>query len=275
MKNTKKQNICRKEFLKKTGLGLITLIGGNLFCSWGDQIRYNYYNSKVIDERLRRIEKRMKQEEKIKENYWKIFNELPKHVHIAQFEYEGNDAFNQEIKKFTKMGGGIILEDKYISVAHIFKPRKGIIPFKLKNKKTSLYGRELKELFCDYSNDVIIFKLPTSLKNSIDEFPCKPVDKYDLGKKIYIIGNPGLKGSSTREGEISSKIGAKGDGKKLGLGEDNSFLGYSDSIIPGDSGTPVVNEDYELVGFCSYYDYHGHLGYIKKIGEFLKELKKL
>ena len=255
--------INRKEFLKNSLIGIIGITSG---LSFGKQA-YDYCS-----------------EQNKKNILYNIYNVLPNHIHLAKTTLKMINK-NEEIEKLIEenIGCGIILKGKYVTMAHITNiefvkegnyitiDNKRIIrmlPGSKLEKKVELYGHELKELAL---NDVAIYKLPQELKNKlrIQEFPCKPKTKISLGEKVYIIGNPELEGSNIREARISDKDGFDSV-EETNNQKKNSLFGVSMEVIPGDSGTPIVNENYELIGLCTIH-FDNSLGYVKKIGEFLRE----
>lgn len=274
-KKNKKEKLTRKKFLSIFGLGFLGGIGGASLFNTGIHF-------------LNESEKRRK-----KEIYYNIYNELKKCVHFSRInievDYEG-------VKEYAKAGAGygIILDDKYITVAHLFDldnykangflwtdktpfPLSKTIKFKVIGAE--LYGKKLEKLVLNYNNELAIFKLHKDLQNkmNINKFPCKLNTKISLGDKVYMIGNPHLSGDNIRAGIISDLDGTNFNeseierigGKKYG--RKDSFFGVDMSLAEGDSGSPIVNEDYELLGFVSFLMKPGTFGYVKRIEEFLKE----
>lgn len=180
-----------------------------------------------------------------------IYNELPKFLHIAETTSEingGPDQYRQE-------GLGIVLDGKYLTMAHIINSVYDIIPDKklsgesyssnndqnldqmVLSQSTTLHGRKLKSLSVRDIDDVAVFGLPDTLK--LPDFPAKPSNDLRVGDEVYFIGNPGLKGIKVRQGEI------------VALNQDSFKINLLDAEIePGDSGGPVVNSYVELLGLC-------------------------
>jgi len=112
-------------------------------------------------------------------------------------------------------------------------------------------------------------KLPKEL--NLPNFPAKPSSRLNLGDKIYIIGNPGLTGINVREDYISDINGTAGENMKELAENTTDCFGIGKIVISGDSGTPVVNSKFELLGLCKY-QFAGGLGYVQKIDCYLKHI---
>lgn len=195
----------------------------------------------------------------------KIFKELPNYIYMA--EHTGIQKDGKEIKV---KGVGIVIDRKFVTCQHI--PDK----IKFKEVRTPLgdvtYTRDIKETFCKVKGKELeilvqdtekdIFIADASPYNSLENFPCKPSSKRELGDKVYIIGNPGLTGTNIRNGIISDLDNLKG------IDLSKYTFGTNISVIPGDSGSPLVNEDYKLIGIGKMY--FEELGYFTKIEEVMK-----
>lgn len=247
--------ISRKEFFKKTK----TVIGGIICAKVFTDIFIDKYE---------------------KYNLHRIYNELPSCIHLAKTT--GEIIVSGKQKKVQRTGYGIVLNNMYLTLAHIHdislygfgKPFSTFrIPDKVKSKKTELYGKELEELVYDTKNDLAIYRLHPNLQNKVKflSFPCNPSTKISLGEEIYLIGNPRLTGNNIRKGYISDLNGFNGIKKDFDVGKKSTFFGIDTMIMPGDSGTPVINANFELLGLCAI-SFYG-LGYVKKIGEYLNEIK--
>ena len=266
LKMSEKLPITRREFFKNSLIGIIGITSG---LSFGKQV-YDYYSK-----------------QNKKNILYNIYNILPNHVHLAGTTLKMiNESTGKEELIKENIGCGIILRGRYITMAHITNintTKQGdyliiedtriikMPPESKLEKKVRLYGYELKELVLNPKNDVAIYRLPQELRDKlqIQEFPCRPETKINLGEKVYIIGNPQLEGNNVRESRISDKDGFNSI-KKTFDQKKNSFFGIDSALIPGDSGAPIVNEKYELIGLGAI-QFDSDLGYVKKIGEFLKE----
>jgi len=198
----------------------------------------------------------------------KIHYELPKHTHksknITKVDYEDK----KNLVGLVGEGYGIIINGKYIQPAHMThdggrgwkRVPGGMINIQeeVKEKKVSLYGKELEIEVLDYEKDVGVFKLPNDL--NIENFPCKPQKHRRLGEEIFVIGNPFLKGSNIRRGYISDLDDYDEKGNCFGINSD---------CYPGDSGSPVVNRNYKLLGLVTKIFGLG-MSYVTKIEEYLK-----
>lgn len=228
--------INRKEFLKESLRILGTgLIGGKVLFDWGKDL----YSEHILNE---------------------IYTKLQYHVHTAK-------SFAGFYPNLVHQNGrGIVLDGKYITSAHITNFEK-----LNDHKKVTLYGSILSELAFIPNNDIAIYKIPENLV--IQDFPCEPSNKIHPGDEIYIIGNPHLQGQNIRKARISS-LKCPESITELKIGKINSFFEIDSPVVPGDSGSPVVNEKFHLIGICSV-AYPWGFGGVKKIGEYLKEIEKL
>ena len=201
----------------------------------------------------------------------RIYNELPKHTHLAETKgkWDNNGV--------EKIGYGIIYKNHYFTQFHItdtftMQSFMGNLRQNMDESETRLYGKKLERIAQDEETDVSIFKLPTDL--SLPDFPCKPSEDVYLGQDVYLIGHPQLENLSIRGGKVIDlngwdKISLK---SKTLAAKVSAFLGTDISSIGGDSGAPLVSSDFKLLGMHSY-GYFGNLGYDVRIKEYLKHIK--
>jgi hypothetical protein len=226
----KMQDVSRREFLTLTGIVLANAM-------------YNY---------------------KLPTNENKIY-ELTKHVYTV--DYMADTENGQK----TAKGMGFILDGKYITCDHIPSSLKESVhqtPFGLvrkicdiENEQAYLENIKLTELYRNQEEDIAIY----DAYGYLPDFPCKPNTNINLGDKVYIIGNPGLRGYNVREAKISDHNGVND------LEMSKYCFGIDKPLIPGDSGTPTVNQDYQLIGMNTMTVFN-QLGYITKIKHVLKHL---
>jgi len=172
-------------------------------------------------------------------------------------------------------GAGVILNGYYISMAHIsrsnFTKRVrtlfGIMetPLNPKNRHVKIGDNKLETLVEDKSTDVYIARLDKKIPN----FPCKPSNRINYGERVYLIGNPGMAGFNIRQGYISDL-----DGFGDALGKAEYAFGVDFAFHFGDSGCPLVNDKFELLGLAKY-DSFNKFGYVNKIELYLESIKKL
>ncbi len=235
--------ISRRDFLYKAAVfsaGGLALIDG-----------FSRVHNKNIESYLKNLETHRR------EIIHQIYCELPKHVHMAgTLDLNGN---------ILGIACGIIVAGNYITAAHI------IPDIKIDKRVTMLYDKILKEKVLDRDNDIAIFGLPLDLE--LEDFPAMPSSKYSLGDEVYIIGNPKLTGVNTRVAYISD---LNGFDKYFSSDRDaeltKNCFGIDIGIIPGDSGSPVVNSKFELLGLTDLNPFKDYpiLGYIKRIDQYLK-----
>ncbi len=197
-----------------------------------------------------------------------IFN-LKDDVHLAEYK-----ATSKGIPLSMK-GMGIIYDDYYLSMAHIpnsLDYREQRLPFGTiriplnpKNKSATVMKSNLETLVANSKTDVFIGKPGIKIKN----FPCEAKRDVKLSEEVYLIGNPELKGFNIRKGYVSDL-----DGFGDIFGKAEYTFGVDFPIHPGDSGCPVVNKDFKLLGLANYVVAH-KFGYISKIGLYLDEIKNI
>jgi len=229
----------RREFLQ--ALGLMTVSGKFLYDTLS-----NEYQKNIIH---------------------KIYDLAP-HVHKSMITSEIKVGINETATKRQK-GYGIVIDNKYLTMAHIVDTSEIFVnsPFgsmkvkrNITNRDVKLYGKRLEELIFDKKNDIAIFGLPRSM--SIPSFPAEPSIEINYGDDVYVIGNPRLRGTNIRKGKVCDLDGVNGSNKT------KNCFGIDARIFPGDSGTPIVNKDFKLLGLVSM-EFH-NFGYIKKIKEYLE-----
>ncbi|MHA1302335.1 MAG: S1 family peptidase [Candidatus Heimdallarchaeaceae archaeon] len=194
----------------------------------------------------------------------KIYNELPCHIHDIEIESITED------KSINTRGRGIVVNRKFITLYHVIDESKYKVnsPFGIMEMKRKILERivkigdtQLKELYTNKQKDIAIFE------TDLPDFPAKPSTKYKLGDEAYILGNPRNTGLNIRKGYIS-------DLDRFGTYSlDNITSGCFGMSVPvtyGDSGSPVVNKDYKLIGLCR--SRIGALAYITKIENFLEAM---
>ncbi|MFH1151627.1 MAG: serine protease [Nanoarchaeota archaeon] len=199
----------------------------------------------------------------------RIYYELPEHVHIAR-TITDIEGFGER----EKDGCGIIVDGKYLTMAHIIlsngksilKYSSGQIPILLnvKRRKTSLYGKELIPIHVSDEEDVAVFELPYNLK--LPDFPAKPSNSIRNGEEVYVIGNPYLEGHNIRKAYVS-RLNVLGEDKLP-----NGCFSIGKPVISGDSGSPIVSSSFKLLGLADT-ELDNSLGYVRKIDKFRKYSK--
>lgn len=200
----------------------------------------------------------------------KKFAEFSNYVYIAEAtaEIESGSKF---VGNNNYMVRGIIMNNKYFTVAHAMDFSKNFdgANQKVLSKKISLYNRVLKELFLDEASDIAIYSLPSDLK--LSNFPAKPSNKINLGDKVHIIGKPGLYPDGVNHGVITDIDGLENVKVQKINPEGKNWFGTSVYIREGDSGSPLLNDNFELFGLTSFFTPSGS-SYFIRIEEFLKRI---
>lgn len=199
--------------------------------------------------------------------------DIRKNIHnLGDHIYTASYSATLGAQSATIKGMGVVVGGYYISMAHIpdflnhqiIKTPMGFMKIKVnsKNKKYKIGDNKLETLVEDYKTDMFIAKP----NNPILDFPCPPSREVDYGDEIYLIGNPKMSGLNIRRGFISDL-----DGFGNVLGEFDCVFGIDFPLHKGDSGCPVVNKDFELVGLAKYV-YADKFGYISRIGPYLNKI---
>jgi hypothetical protein len=182
----------------------------------------------------------------------KIFNELPNYNYLAE-------TITNDNENYSNKGYGIVINDKYITMAHIINDDE----FDTLNKETFIRETKLERIVVDWEKDVAVFNVPKSL--NLKNFPCKVKTNIKLGEKIYLVGNPFLDGTNVRSGRIIDL-----DELNKELECTKGCFGIDIVTISGDSGTSLVNSDFELLGLVQ--STVNGLGYINRIQHYLEYL---
>lgn len=208
----------------------------------------------------------------------KIYD-LGQYVYLANYK-----GITKEKTEKEQKGCGIVLEDYFFTCDHIpssIEKNKMMTPFglfeedvELKSKSQNINGLEMEELVRNPEKDIAIYWIgkDRAKKHNIKQFPCKPSSNRIHGQTAYLIGNPNLRGINIRKTTISDLDGMIVEPKNDIVEMTKYGFGISNQLIPGDSGSPLVNDDYELIGINNI-GVNGGIGYAIKIEEFFKELK--
>lgn len=174
------------------------------------------------------------------------------------------DEDNEKKINGKGQGMGIIKNGKYYTCNHCvganhikIRTQFGIMqrPIQTSESDTKINNISLEKLVGDSDKDIAVFKLPEYYNHP--EIPYE-FGEPKLGDKIYVVGNPMLKGTNVREGRI---------GDINGLEEEKHLFGHDVKLMGGDSGTYVLNDKFEVVGINSR-TYGGTLNYAIKMPEF-------
>ncbi len=149
------------------------------------------------------------------------------------------NAINQKNPMIGAQGTGFIVDPKgyVLTCAHIFE--------KEKNASIWIKGKRYKAdvINTDKEKDLALLKINENQKLDLQSLPISKDTIYKMGQEVYTIGFPlsDILGNSPRlnKGLISSTVGLK---------DDPDHLQISVEIQPGNSGSPLVNEDGLVVG---------------------------
>jgi len=264
----------RKDFLIAMGL----MLGSGKVLS--DTVKEIYYESKK----------------------WDIYNVLPDY--LQEIYVEGDFVWEDNVKRrINCKGNGIILKGKYLTVSHIptldfingdvifkqlgykdtmklFIELGGVnpIPFPkgFENIQVKLHNQVLQEKFLSREKEIAIYDLPKHLQ--ILEFPSEISTELKNGEEVYLIVG-GVRTKGVKKGFVHKKD-FKGrindvNNREVGLRLVENYFTIDCLVAPGDSGSPVVNKNCELVGLGvgTEVDLNKNstgVGLVKKIESFLK-----
>lgn len=261
----------RRDFIKAFGLGIAATATAI------SPIAYLLH--KDLASKLTELEQDLSQRNKTAQIKKRIWNELPAHCHIATYQADviGNMGGVIKSAKDEREGVGIFLDDFYISVAHISKDliersaieitEKGILNYNVSNRTMTIGGKPFDILVEDMEKDILIAKQRRG--NSFSNFPCAPQTDIKYLDTAYIIGNPDLAGTNIREGNISDL-----DGYGNTVKNSEGFFGTNIPIHNGDSGCPVVNDKFELLGIMTF-SVQKKFAYANRISTYLEIIKNL
>jgi len=243
----------RREFIKKAG---IAVFGGKIL-----------YDS-IID---------------LKDflNKDKIYNDLPNYVktlvNIRTYNAVGNNPIQFDTGTVFRVNDDLFtcyhnVQDRDYTISH---PRFGNLPvkaYKQKSKKLTIDGLETKVVNYNEETDSAICEMTDELDKVIKPLPCD-YGNVEMGDEVYMIGNPHTLGIFVKKGHVGKLTPQKGMARKLTLG---CFL-MDASGIPGDSGSPVINKNFELVGVthAGGDSVRAAITYIKNYTDLLKKSNQL
>ena len=234
----------RRQFLQGTGGLILGVLTGNTIKNEIDKHNTN----KTLTKKSNDLE-------------W-MLNNVEDHIHMAEHEFKYTIPTSSEKEHGHKVKGvGIVVDGLYLTPNHVgcldALPQRtpfGImyIPIELKSEKHKVGDVGLDKIISSKDPDVAIFKPNAPLK----EFPYDVSYEVKKGDTIYVLGNPQLIGLNIRKGMVS-------DVDDFGEQTTGCF-GIDVGLIPGDSGSPVLNEDLNLIGIANFGAY-GSLGYCTKM----------
>ena len=171
------------------------------------------------------------------------------------------------VLNYKLKGQGVVWKDHFLTQKHIteitempqFTPFGMVnIPIDIVEKKITLEDVVLENIGVDCDADATVYKVPKGRFNNMPYDMAEP----KLGEQVYLFGNPGLTGRNIRTTYISDL-----DGPVMifnNLTDENirkHFFGICDTVIPGDSGTPVISSYGKFLGLTSFTMSRQQLGY--------------
>ena len=201
-----------------------------------------------------------------------IYELLPEQVH--RFTSETVLEIDDRKLDLKAKGVGIFYQGNFITTAHIINDGnlKQRTPFGMMIRQGNIVRQDtyldsgvgLEPLLLCWKTDSAVFRPETPQP----DFPCKTGTPH-LGLEAYIIGNPALKGSNIRRVRVSTLEGMEDDETYT-----EGCFGIDSLTIGGDSGSPVVSLEKELLGLVR--SNANGLGYINPIDRYniKKEQKK-
>lgn len=173
--------------------------------------------------------------------YFNVKNKTPKDIYnenidsIVELKVKGDNYLNY--------GTGIFINDNYIiSNAHLSNLQEETKYFIRFSYDIDYYEVELIDYYSD--NDLLILKTNDFNKNKIKL--CKD-DNFEIGDKVYAIGNSLNNGIGITEGIISvDKVNIRYNGKI------QTFIQADVLIASGNSGGALLNKKGELIGITTF-----------------------
>lgn len=229
------KNITRREFIRD--IGLLTALG------------YIGYREFDINNKQTKLTE-------MYDNIGDYVHEI--NSHIRYITPTNNKEHETDIKAY-----GIVKNGMLYTVAHVVEMSEYVqrtpfgmmkVPVNTIESETKLNNITLDKLVCDTNKDIAVLKLPKFY--TPPEFPGK-FDDPVAGEEVYVIGNPALTGVNIRRGYVSDMDGLNGQ---------PYHFGYSVPLIGGDSGTPILNCNFDIIGLNSH-SFQNVIGYAVRITE--------
>jgi serine protease Do len=236
-------SLSRRDFLYFGGLGAMLIASS---CAPSAE-----YIESVIGE----IEERKR--EKINPHIDGVLENIVDLQTITEYEPPLEEEENFPIKE-----QGIIFGNYIITLDHIISSSKSystygpfVLPITKTEEITYLTGQnkeetmreQLEKILSDPNRDIAILKLPESFKKPEYKVQLGDSDRLKIGDRIYIIGDPGNDLFVPRKGEVLTDLQAFKTSFENGP---RPIPGYAffPHVMPGESGSPVLNEDGKIVG---------------------------
>ena len=175
-----------------------------------------------------------------KEGYDKIIAKKPFKSKIKN-ENSSNPLIDQAEHSFSN-GSCFLIDAKgyFITNFHVVKDAR-LIEIKIGTDITKNY--KAKIIASDISNDLSLLQLEEKMPDSIPVYISIKPDVADVGTKVYSLGYPlsDLLGEEIKltDGIINCKSGYKGDISEYQI---------SAAVQPGNSGSPLLDEDGNVIG---------------------------
>jgi len=182
----------------------------------------------------------------------RIYNELPSCVHTIRnertYDIEGNEDTQDDSGTAFRVGDDIFtchhnIKDRGYTMRGPFGRIHEIEAYKQKSKKLTIEGLETRVVNYNKEFDSAICEMTDELDKIMKPLPCD-YGNVEMGEEVYMIGNPHTLGIFVKKGHVGRLTPQLGQARELTT---NCFM-MDVPGIPGDSGSPVVNKDFELVG---------------------------
>lgn len=265
----------RRNFLKLSGLGAVALVASS--CG------YQIVNLNDFEKMFDQIKE--KKRAKLVENIKEIKENIISTYSIAMIKGKIQGNIHRDFMEVW--GEGLIFEDYILTVNHVvsfsekayiqdYYRKYGLIPTDLRliseNTRLKSNGEVLEAILREEGDgnggrDMAIFKLPENYKKPNYKVKLGDSDKLKMYDEVHLLGDPSDIYFAPRPGRISSFNGEKYSSSLLSNG---IIMGIK--AVEGDSGSPVMNNDGEIVGIASISDL-ATMAFVP-INEFKKEIKK-
>ena len=180
-----------------------------------------------------------------------------------QVEFETNTKFvhplsGQELEKDMKGSGTIVNyhgEDYIFTANHLTAKEdvdldipSGSMSMPVESTDESKLGvNVLERIVSNRDRDIAIFKLPESYKTPDYKVRLADSDDIEILDEVYLLGKPLNIRRNIREGIVANKVGVT----RFPNGNEVEGFNISTGGYFGDSGSPAINSDGEIIGFFS------------------------
>lgn len=183
--------------------------------------------------------------------------------------------------KNRQSGQGIIIGDYVLTVDHIVSYNRIIdrtpfgyvmTPINKLEETTTIGKTELEQIAGSEERDIAILKLPKDYKKPKYKVRLGDDDELKLLDDLYFVSDAFDWAHIVRLGHLGKEGVAESSGKDFRMHNGKAFAG--NIVVPGDSGSPLLNKDGELVGIMASLTANGVYGIFNPINWYKGEIAK-